>query len=176
MLSQLEQLLLGSMILFLMLGVGCSLSLQNFIQLLKGKKALSRFGVGILAQYGAMPLLALLMVKVFGLPDQVALGLIIIGCTPGGTTSNMFTYFARGNVELSVSLTLASSLLAFILMPLLLSLYASGLTESSLAIPHKNIMITLLIAVTPIVIGMLIRTKSKNQMGKLFRSECITRT
>ena len=71
-----------------------------------------------------MPLLAVLLVHAFSLEPMVALGVILVGCCPGGTASNVMTYLARGDVALSVTITACSTLLAPFLTPLLLELYA----------------------------------------------------
>ena len=88
-----------------------------------------------------MPLLAVLLVHVFSLEPMVALGVILVGCCPGGTASNVMTYLARGDVALSVTITACSTLLAPFLTPLLLELYA-----------HKTVEMVLL----PIVGGIII--------------------
>lgn len=85
----------------------------------------------ILAQYTFMPLFAFLLAKLFHLPDEIALGLILVGCVPGGTSSNVLTYLANGDVPLSVSATSVSTLLAPVLTPLFLSFYGGAYIEIS---------------------------------------------
>lgn len=84
-----------------------------------------------LMQYTIMPLSAFLLAKLFHLPAEVALGLILVGCVPGGTSSNVLTYLANGDVPLSVTATSVSTLLAPILTPLLLSFYGGAYLEIS---------------------------------------------
>ncbi|WP_028273617.1 bile acid:sodium symporter family protein [Atopococcus tabaci] len=80
-------------------------------------------------QYTFMPLFAFLLAKLFRLPDEVALGLILVGSVPGGTSSNVLTYLVNGNVAVSVAATSVSTLLAPVLTPLLLSFYGGAYLE-----------------------------------------------
>ncbi len=81
--------------------------------------------LGVLAQYVIMPLTALLVVTVLGLPPELAAGVILVGCAPGGTASNVVSYLARGDVALSVTMTSISTLLAPLLTPVL-TLWLAG--------------------------------------------------
>lgn len=81
--------------------------------------------IGVVAQFVIMPLVALLVVAVMDLPDAVAAGVILVGCAPGGTSSNVVSYLARGDVALSVTMTSISTLLAPVLTPLL-TLWLAG--------------------------------------------------
>ena len=81
--------------------------------------------LGVAAQYVIMPLVALLVVTVLGLPPELAAGVILVGCAPGGTASNVVSYLARGDVALSVTMTSISTLLAPLLTPLL-TLWLAG--------------------------------------------------
>lgn len=82
-------------------------------------------------QFTFMPLSAYLLAKFFQLPDEMALGLILLGCVPGGTSSNVITYLANGDVPLSVAATSVSTLLAPLLTPLFLSFYGGAYLEIS---------------------------------------------
>lgn len=81
--------------------------------------------IGVVAQFVIMPLTALLLVAVFQLPPSLAVGVILVGCAPGGTSSNVISYLAKGDVALSVTMTSISTLLAPILTPLL-TLWLAG--------------------------------------------------
>lgn len=82
-------------------------------------------------QFTFMPLSAFLLAKLFQLPADIALGLILVGCVPGGTSSNVITYLANGDVPLSVAATSVSTLLAPLLTPFFLSLYGGAYLEIS---------------------------------------------
>jgi predicted Na+-dependent transporter len=161
-----EQILLGLMIFLFMFAIGAGLHLQDFKRSLVSKKTLL---VGLLSQYAMMPLLALMMSSLFSLSSEMTVILLIIGVAPGGTSSNMFTFLSRGNVSLSVTLTLISSLLAVIISPLLLSLYSQHL---NLSIPFKNIAMTLFASLLPILMGMILRI---NYLDLAIRLEFVAR-
>ena len=93
MLSDLETKLLGVMMMLIMLGMGASLTFRDFLIAFRKPKGVM---VGVLCQYGIMPFLAYLLAVLFGLPPALAVGLILMGCIPGGTTSNILTYFSKG--------------------------------------------------------------------------------
>ena len=67
--------------------------------------------------------------------------MILIGCTPGGSTSNLFTYFSRGDLPLSIGMTLVSNTAAFVMMPLLLLIYSPAFTSDELTIPYVTIVV-----------------------------------
>ncbi|MBM6615165.1 bile acid:sodium symporter family protein [Desemzia sp. RIT804] len=105
-------------------------------------------------QFTFMPLSALLLAKLFQLPDEIALGLILVGCVPGGTSSNVITYLANGDVPLSVAATSISTLLAPLLTPLFLSLYGGAYLEISFWSMFLSILQVVLV---PIVGGLIFR-------------------
>ena len=99
-----------------MFGMGLSLNLSDFKVVFSRPKDV---GIGCLAQFGIMPLLALALARIFRLPDELAVGLVLVGCCPGGTASNVITYLAKGDLALSVGMTCVSTILAPFLTPLL---------------------------------------------------------
>ena len=99
MVTEFETKLLGFMMMIIMLGMGASLTWRDFLIAFRKPKGVL---VGLLCQYGIMPLLGFLMAMALGLPPAVAVGLILIACMPGGTTSNIFTYFSKGVLSLSI--------------------------------------------------------------------------
>jgi BASS family bile acid:Na+ symporter len=105
----------------IMFAMGLTQTLQDFTRVFKRPKAIA---IGITLQYTIMPLLAFLICLALGLDQQISVGVIIVGCCAGGTASNVITYLAGGNVALSISMTLISTLLGVILTPLLITLYA----------------------------------------------------
>ncbi|MET2010222.1 bile acid:sodium symporter [Microbacterium chocolatum] len=162
-----EQVLLVGLVFVIMFGLGAGLTPRDF------KLALRRpYGliIGLVTQFGIMPLLAYLLVVLvlFQLPREyaipVAIGALLMGCVPAGTTSNIFTYFSKGNLALSVIMTTNSTLWALILTPLMLALYGSFIfTEGAdLQIPITNIVVTLATLLIPVVAGMLVRRFSAN--------------
>ena len=164
-----DQALLALMIFVIMLGMGASLTIADFKAVGRNPRGIF---LGFLSQFGLMPLIALALATILKLPPYFAISLILIGCLPGGTTSNMFAYFSRGNVALSISMTTASTVMALIMMPILLSLYTSGIVEQISAqlsasgaegefvIPTGNIISSLIMVLVPVALGMLLKRKS----------------
>lgn len=119
--------------------------------------------MGLLCQYGIMPLLAFLLAKALGLSPGLTVGLILMGCMPGGTTSNIFTYFSKAVLALSIMMTSVSSLIALGMVPALLEFYSqlAGLT-GEFKIPAGNVAQVLFVLLVPTVIGMVLRKFNPN--------------
>lgn len=109
-----------------MFGMGLTISVEDFKILLKRPKEIT---IGCIAQYTIMPALAYFLSRVFYLPTDIALGVILVGCCPGGTASNVITYIADGDVPLSVGMTMVSTLLAPLITPFLVYLLADKWVE-----------------------------------------------
>ena len=142
-----------------MFGLGLSLRIADFTYILKQPKAIL---VGLSAQMIALPLVAFLIAILFKLPPELAVGLMIISFAPSGSTSNMFTNLAKGDVALSISLTAITSLITPFTIPLfaLLSMrYFLG-SESVVEISFLKTFIQLLIIIIlPVILGMFILLK-----------------
>ena len=105
----------------IMLGMGMTLTADDFIRVWKEPKVI---GLGVCSQFLIMPAWGALVAYLMGLPPQMAVGLILVASCPGGTASNVVVFLARGKVALSVSMTLASTIAAVWMTPLLTSWYA----------------------------------------------------
>ena len=133
-----------------MFGMGMTLRFEDFRLVLERPKDVL---IGTVAQFGIMPLLAWILAHAFSLPPELAAGVILVGTCPGGTSSNVMTYLARGDVALSVSMTMASTILAPIMTPLL-TLWLAG---QWIDIPAGKMMISIAqVVIAPIVLGLLI--------------------
>lgn len=163
-----EEILLVIMVFVIMFGLGAGLTPRDFRQALRRPWGLI---IGWVTQFGIMPLLAyfLIITFLFQLPKEyaipVAIGAMIMGSVPAGTTSNIFTYFSKGNLALSVIMTTNSTLWAVLMTPLSLYIYLGLLLpEGGIAqqIPPRNIIVTLIILLIPVVLGMLLRKYSAN--------------
>lgn len=151
-----EQAILALMIAVIMLGMGASLTPRDFLLALKRPKGLA---IGVVSQYGFMPFIGFLLISVLPLPQAIAVGTLIMACMPGGTTSNIFTYFSKGNLALSVLMTVTSTVFGVLLIPIVLLIYAGAL---DLEIPRENIIATLVLLLVPVAIGMLLRKLNAN--------------
>lgn len=106
-------------------------------------------------QFIVMPLAAFVISKLFGFSNEVTAGMMLVGTSAGGTVSNVMTYLAKGDVALSVTMTLLSTLLSIVLMPFLTWLYIG----QEVPVPAMNMLISLIkIMLVPIIVGVLINT------------------
>ena len=110
--------------------------------------------VGALAQYLIMPFLAFALTKALQLPDGIALGLILVGCCPGGVSSNIMSYLCGGDVAFSVGMTTVSTILSPVMTPLMVSLLASGTNISIKALPMLISIVETVIL--PVALGFLL--------------------
>lgn len=165
--NEFEQTLLRIFILIIMFGLGAGLTPKDFTLALRRPWGLA---VGWVAQFGIMPLASYVLIVAVLIPFSppegvlfIALGALIMGSVPAGTTSNLFTYFSKGNVALSVTMTVNSTLWAFIMTPLALWAYSNllGLDES-LSVPPGELATVIVGLIIPVGIGMLIRKLSAN--------------
>ena len=154
MLSQVEQILVLISMGALMVGMGTTLDWASFRQVSKQPKNLL---MGATVQFGILPFTAWTLAVLLELSPEAALALLLIGCTPGGTSSNMYTWFAKGNVALSITLTMVSTLLAIVLMPLLVTLYGANLPLGELVVPWKQIAGSMMFVLIPVSIGIYLR-------------------
>ena len=109
--------------------------------------------IGCIAQFTVMPLLAFGLAKLFHLPDELAIGVILVGTCPGGTSSNVMTYLSKGDVALSVGMTAVSTVLAPFLTPLLTYLYAGEQVDVNMVSMFLSIV---KVVIVPIVLGFVI--------------------
>ena len=160
MITEFETRLLGIMMMVIMLGMGASLTWRDFLIAFRKPKGVL---VGLLCQFGIMPLLGSLMAKALGLSPALTVGLILMACMPGGTTSNIFAYFSKGVLALSILMTTVCTLTALVMVPLLVSSYSAlaGIT-GEFAIPASNVAQVLAVLLVPTVIGMVLRKLNPN--------------
>lgn len=133
-----------------MFGMGLTLSFRDFKILSEHPRAVV---IGVVAQFVIMPSVAYLLAKALSLPPDIAIGVILVGCCPGGTASNVVTYLARGNVALSVALTSITTLLAPIATPAIFYLLAHSWLEISAWAMFVSIVQVVLL---PIALGVLV--------------------
>lgn len=138
-------------LMLIMLLMGLTLRIEDIKSL---RHASVPMMLGVALQYMVMPLAAWSIATLFDLPPMLALGLILVGCAPGGTASNVVAWLARGDLALSVAMTTASTLLAPLLMPLWVWLLASTwLSIDPMSLFSSVVKIVLL----PVAVGIAIR-------------------
>lgn len=142
----------------IMLGMGMTMTVDDFKGVLQSPKAVF---IGVVAQFAVMPGLAYLLCKMMNLPSEIAIGVILVGCCPGGTASNVITYMAKGNTALSVACTSVSTLLAPLLTPAIFYLLASQWIEINVSSMFISI---LQVVLFPIILGLIIRAVLKSKV------------
>jgi bile acid transporter len=160
MITEFETRLLGIMMMVIMLGMGASLTWRDFLIAFRKPKGVL---VGMLCQFGIMPLLGFALAMALDLSPGLTVGLILMACMPGGTTSNIFSYFSKGVLALSILMTTVCTLTALVMVPLLLEFYSSlaGLS-SEFKIPASNVAQVLVVLLVPTVLGMVLRKLNPN--------------
>lgn len=135
----------------IMFGMGLTLKPSDFRVLFSHPQHVF---IGTLLQYLVMPLLAWLLTKMFALPDDLALGVILVGCCPGGTASNVITYLAKGDLALSVGITATSTLLAPLVTPALVWLMAGTFVD----VDTVGMLLSIVyVVILPILAGFLVQ-------------------
>jgi bile acid transporter len=165
--TQFEQVMLVALVFVIMFGLGAGLTPRDFASAVRRPWGLI---IGWVTQFGIMPFLAFLLVLglILQLPSDfatpLAFGALLVGSVPAGTTSNIFTFFSKGNLGLSVMMTTNSTLWALVMTPLALFLYGSRFMPAGLElqIPIANIIVTLLILLVPVALAMVVRRYSPN--------------
>ena len=136
----------------IMFGMGMTLRIDDFKLILQRPTDVL---FGVLAQFTVMPLLAWGLAKSFGLPMDLAIGVILVGTCPGGTSSNIMTYLSGGDVALSVSMTMTTTLLAPIVTPLMTWWLAGEWIE----IPLGGMMLSIFkVVIFPVAMGLILNT------------------
>ena len=133
-----------------MFGMGLTLKPEDFKVVFSRPKDVI---VGCVAQFTLMPFLAWALTQVFHLPTELAIGVILVGTCPGGTSSNVMTYLSKGDVALSVGMTAVSTVLAPLLTPLLTLLYAGQRVDVN---PMSMFMSIVKVVLVPIALGFVV--------------------
>ena len=135
----------------IMFGMGLTLKIDDFRVVFSRPKDVI---IGCLAQFTVMPLLAWTLARLFNLDEALTVGMVLVGCCPGGTASNVITYLSRGDLALSVGMTGVSTLLAPIATPLLVWLLAGKTVDVDVAAMFLSI---LWVVIFPIVVGLIVK-------------------
>ena len=120
--------------------------------------------IGAVAQYTIMPVVAWVLCKIMNLPADLALGVILVGCCPGGTASNVITYIAGGDVALSVGMTIVSTLAAPVMTPFLVYILAGAWVKVSFWAMVLSVVKVILV---PVLLGILLRTLAGDHVDKV---------
>lgn len=146
---------------FIMLCMGATLSIKDFLLAIKKPKAII---IGVLLQFLLMPLLACGIGIILGLPKEQYIGLVMVGTVAGGTASNVITFLAKGDVALSITMTACSTLAGIILTPLMASLYLGTTVDVPIGEMFKSIFI---MVAFPVSLGLVIHFLLKKHLNVL---------
>jgi BASS family bile acid:Na+ symporter len=141
---------------FIMFTLGLGLSFSDFIKVAKNPK---NFLIGLVSQLIFLPIVAIIIVFIWPLQPELAIGLILIAAAPGGVTSNILTSFAKGDVALSISLTAVISLLSVISVPIVLGISMGLISDETLgSISLTGVALSMFLIVTlPVLLGMIFK-------------------
>ena len=148
-------------LIFIMFSLGLGLKVQDFKNIMNNPKA---FIIGIVNQMIVLPIVAFLIIIMFNLPANLAVGIMILSCCPGGVTSNILTKLAKGDTALSISCTAVASLLTVITLPLIVGFSVTYFMGNN-APPINIILLGLtmfVISTMPVLLGLYINTKFAN--------------
>jgi len=143
---------------FIMFTLGLGLSVSDFSNVFRKPK---NFLIGLISQLIFLPIVGLTLVIIWPLPIEIAIGVMLIAAAPGGVTSNILTFFAKGDIALSVSLTAVMSLLSAVSFPIVLAISIGLIGDSSLpdSISLTGIALSMFLIVTlPVLLGMGVRS------------------
>ena len=154
-------------LVFIMFTLGLGLTTQDFKNIILTPKA---FTVGIINQLVLLPIVAFLIIYAIGLSSEIAVGIMILACCPGGVTSNMLTKFADGDTALSISYTAVISIATVVTLPLIVSYSMIGFMGENA--PDINIlslgMTMFFITAVPVCLGMYVNMKHKNIANRFY--------
>jgi bile acid:Na+ symporter, BASS family len=140
----------------IMLGLGLSLTLADFTRVVKFPKPVL---IGLACQLLLLPLVCFFLAKAFGLAPALAVGLMLLAASPGGTTANLYSHLAHGDVALNITLTAVNSVIAVLTMPFIVNLSLAYFMEGDQAIPLQftKVVQVFIIVLGPVAIGMWVR-------------------
>ena len=140
----------NNLLMVVMFGMGLTLKLEDFkVVFTRPKDVLT----GCVAQFAVMPFLAFLLIKLFNLPPELAVGVMLVGTCPGGTSSNVMTFLAKGDVALSVAMTACSTILAPLMTPALTYLYL----RETVSVDAMSMFVSIVqVVVVPIALGFVV--------------------
>ena len=149
------------LLMIVMFGMGLTMKLSDFAVVFSHPRDVT---IGCLAQFIVMPLLAFTLGKIFGLNDELLVGVILVGTCPGGTSSNVITYLSKGDTALSVGMTSINTLLAPVLTPFLTYLYL----RTSVNVDVKAMFVSIIqVVIIPIGLGLIINMLFEKHTQKI---------
>ena len=157
--SDLTSLFLPIALGIIMLGLGLSLSIEDFKRVTKYPKAMA---IALFCQMILLPLLCFVLVTAFDLNPMLAVGLMLLAASPGGATANLYSHLSNGDVALNITLTAVNSVLTLFTLPLLVNLSLDYFLDSGQYVPmqFKKVVEVFAIVLIPVTIGMIAKSKA----------------
>lgn len=157
--SDLTSLFLPIALGIIMLGLGLSLSIEDFKRVTKYPKAMA---IALFCQMVLLPMLCFALVSGFGLSPVLAVGLMLLAASPGGATANLYSHLSNGDVALNITLTAVNSVLTLFTLPLLVNFSLDYFLDSGQYVPmqFKKVVEVFAIVLIPVTIGMIIKSKA----------------
>ena len=164
--SLLTNLLLPLALGVIMLGLGMGLTLDDFRRVARYPRAVL---TGLILQVLILPAVAFALALAFGLPPELAVGLMLLAASPGGATANIYSHLARGDVALNITLTAINSLLCLLTLPLILNWSLEYFLGAGQYVPPpvRKVIEVAVIIVLPVVIGMVVRAYAPRLAGRV---------
>jgi BASS family bile acid:Na+ symporter len=155
------QRLIVPLLQIIMFGMGTALSLGDFTRVIRMPRAVL---VGLVSQFSIMPVVGATLALIFGFPPEIAAGVVLIGSVPGGLASNVMAYLAKGNVALSVTLTAISTLIAPVMTPFLMRVFAGQF----IAVDLLAMMLSIIrMVILPIILGLVVNRMIRGRAERL---------
>ncbi|XP_028967251.1 ileal sodium/bile acid cotransporter [Galendromus occidentalis] len=143
-----------SILVLIMFSMGCTIRWKELMHHLRRPWSVM---AGLFSQFVLLPATAFLLMKTFSVEGYYAVGMLILACSPSGTTSNIFTYYLDGDVPLSISMTVCSTVVAMLMMPFNMYVYGHSLENNSeVNIPYLKMVRSLMYVTAPAALGMLV--------------------
>ncbi|XP_076118610.1 ileal sodium/bile acid cotransporter [Alosa pseudoharengus] len=166
-LSVVMSVVLTTMLAMVMFAMGCTVEVGKLWQHLRRPWGIA---IGFLCQFGIMPFTAFVLSLAFNVMPVQAVVIIIMGCCPGGSSSNIIAYWLDGDMDLSISMTACSSILALGMMPLCLLIYTSiWVSADTIQIPYESIGITLVSLLVPVALGIYVKYRWPKQAKRILK-------
>lgn len=150
----------------IMLGLGLSLTIEDFKRVVKYPKAVT---VALVCQMILLPVVCFFLVKLSGLSPELALGLMLLAASPGGPTANLYSHLSKGDVALNITLTAVNSLLTLFTLPLIVNFSLGYFLDSDQYVPmqFKKVVEVFAIVLIPVALGMLIKGRTPGFAAKM---------
>lgn len=164
--SFLSLVLLPLALAIIMMGLGLSLTIDDFKRVVVYPKAVI---IGLICQMLVLPTICFFIAKGFGLAPELAVGLMLLSAAPGGPTANLYSHIAKGDVALNISLTAINSIISLFTIPLIVNFAIASFLQTDQVVPiqFKKVIEVCIIVLLPVSIGMLLRSKASRLAAQL---------